>query len=304
MKKISYLIFSFGIFFLWMFSVQASVNTYTRTDSDYLVPDYIKVTGSNRDNVLSTPAVDATEKVYDYADLLTDSEEKKIYNQVIEYIDKTDLDLVIVTVSDYDKTICNGDCTRTYADDFYDYNEFGVGSRHSGVLFLVDMKTRTVYMTTTGDAMDMYSDYRIEKIMDSIYQDFTNQNYYIGITKFMTILENYDTIGVANSKDSHYEISDDGRIVRDIPWFILIGGPLLITGIVMAIMISKNKLVRVATSSREYLDKKTLKTSVVKDRFVHTHTSKTPIYHSSGSSGGGAHSGSSGVSHGGGGHRF
>ena len=47
---------------------------------------------------------------------------------------------------------------------FMIYNEFGIGSRHSGVLFLVDMKTRTIYMTTTGDAMDMYSDYRIEQI--------------------------------------------------------------------------------------------------------------------------------------------
>ena len=304
MRKVCYLLFSFGIFFLSFISVQASVNTYTRTDSDYLVPDYIDVTGSNRDNVLSTPAVDATEKVYDFADLLTDSEEKKLYQQATKFIKKTDLDLAIVTVSDYTKPRCDGDCTRTYADDFYDYNEFGIGSRHSGVLFLVDMKTRTIYMTTTGDAMDMYSDYRIEQIMDAIYQDFSNQNYYTGITKFMTILENYDTIGIANNKDSHYVISDDGSVVRDIPWLFLIGGPLLITGIVMAIMISRNKLVRVATSSREYLDKKTLQTNIVKDRFVHTHTSKTPIYHSSGSSGGGGHSGSSGVSHGGGGHRF
>lgn len=304
MRKVCYLLFSAGIFFLSFISVQASVNTYTRTDSDYLVPDYIDVTGSNRDNVLSTPAVDATEKVYDFADLLTDSEEKKLYQQATKFIKKTELDLAIVTVSDYTKPRCDGDCTRTYADDFYDYNEFGIGSRHSGVLFLVDMKTRTIYMTTTGDAMDMYNDYRIEQIMDAIYQEFTNQNYYDGIAKFMTILEKYDTIGIANSKDSHYVISDDGSVVRDIPWLFLIGGPLLITGIVMAIMISRNKLVRVATSSREYLDKKTLQTNIVKDRFVHTHTSKTPIYHSSGSSGGGGHSGSSGISHSGGGHRF
>lgn len=304
MKRVCYLLFSVGIFFCPFFSAEASVNTYTRTDFDYLVPDYINVTDSNRDNVLSTPAVDATEKIYDYADLFTDEEEKKIYRQAIKFIKKAELDLAIVTVSDYDKTNCDGDCTRTYADDFYDYNEFGIGSRQSGVLFLVDMKNRTIYMTTTGDAMDMYSDYRVEKIMDAIYQEFTNQNYYYGITKFMTILENYDTIGLANSKDSHYVISADGSVIRDIPWLFLIGGPLLITGIVMAVMISKNKLVRVATSSREYLDKKTLQTNIVKDQFVHTHTSKTPIYHSSGSSGGGGHSGSSGVSHGGGGHRF
>ena len=39
----------------------------------------------------------------------------------------------------------------------------------------------------------------IEQIMDAIYQEFSNQNYYTGITKFMTILENYDTITTIKS---------------------------------------------------------------------------------------------------------
>ena len=86
MRKVCYLLFSFGIFFLSFISVQASVNTYTRTDSDYLVPDYIDVTGSNRDNVLSTPAVDATEKVYDLQICLQIVRRKNYINKLLSLL--------------------------------------------------------------------------------------------------------------------------------------------------------------------------------------------------------------------------
>lgn len=306
MKKVAFLLWFTFLFLIIIFPVDASTNTKIRTEEDYLVPSYITVTDSNRSNVLSTPAVDASEKIYDFADLLSDSEEEKLYKQAKKYIENTNFDLAIVTVSNYEKDNCHGNCTHTYADDFYDYNEFGLGSEHSGVLFLVDMSRREIYMTTTGEAISMYNDNRIDMIMDSIYQAFSSQNYYQGIAKFMTILENYDTMGLPNSKDSRYVITEDGTIARDIPWLIFLGIPIFITGIVMAILISKNKLVRVATSSREYLDKKTLKTSVVSDQLVHTHTSVTRIQSSSsgGSGVSSTHSGSSGVSHGGGGHRF
>ena len=61
-----------------------------------------------------------------------------------------------------------------------------------------------------------------------------------------------------------------------------------------------------ATSSREYLDKDSLKIKTVSDRLVSTNTIAVPRSSGSSSGGGGSsrHSGSSGRSHGGGGHRF
>ena len=88
------------------------------------------------------------------------------------------------------------DCSQVYADDFYDYNSFGLGDDHSGLLFLVDMKNREIYISTTGKAMDMYNDIRIDKILDAIYTEFGSDKYFEGITKFMTIIENYDTMGL------------------------------------------------------------------------------------------------------------
>ena len=218
-------------------------------------------------------------------------------------MDSANLDLAIVTISENNKLNA-----REYADDFYDYNGFGTDSEHSGVLFLVDMDTREIYMSTTGKAISLYSDYRIDMTLDAISQEFSNQNYYQGITKFVTILKNYDTIGLPSNKDSKYAIGDDGEVYREFPWLIVLGVPFAITAIVIGVMIHKNKLVRAATSSREYLDKDYLKINTVSDRLIFTNTVAVPrSTGSSGSSSGGGssrHSGSSGRSHGGGGHRF
>ena len=202
----------------------------------------------------------------------------------------------------------NKNSAQSYADDFYDYNDFGIGSSNNGVLFLVDMDTREIYISTTGQAIDYYSDYRINSCLDNIYLEFSNGNYYEGVLGTINTLENYFELGLPSNKDSNYEILKDGEVVRKFPYFLVFGVPLIITVIVIAIMVSKNKLVRKATSSREYLVKDSVRIKTLHDRLVSTHTMVTPIYQSSssGGSGGGSstHSGSSGRSHGGGGHRF
>lgn len=303
MRKVCYLLLIVILFSFCIVPVSASTNTFSRTEDNLLVSSDITVTSQNIDNILNTPAVDASEKVYDFAELLTLSEEEKLYHQVEQFMDSANLDLVIVTISENNKLNA-----REYADDFYDYNGFGTDSEHSGVLFLVDMDTREIYMSTTGKAISLYSDYRIDMTLDAISQEFSNQNYYQGITKFVTILKNYDTIGLPSNKDSKYAIGDDGEVYREFPWLIVLGVPFAITAIVIGVMIHKNKLVRAATSSREYLDKDSLKINTVSDRLIFTNTVAVPrSTGSSGSSSGGGssrHSGSSGRSHGGGGHRF
>lgn len=301
MRKVCYLLLIVILFSFCIVPVSASTNTFSRTEDNLLVSSDITVTSQNIDNILNTPAVDASEKVYDFAELLTLSEEEKLYHQVEQFMDSANLDLAIVTISENNKLNA-----REYADDFYDYNGFGTDSEHSGVLFLVDMDTREIYMSTTGKAISLYSDYRIDMTLDAISQEFSNQNYYQGITKFVTILKNYDTIGLPSNKDSKYAIGDDGEVYREFPWLIVLGVPFAITAIVIGVMIHKNKLVRAATSSREYLDKDSLKINTVSDRLIFTNTVAVPRSTGSSSSGGGSsrHSGSSGRSHGGGGHRF
>ena len=81
----------------------------------------------------------------------------------------------------------------------------------------------------------------------------------------------------------------------------------IIGGIIIFIMISMNKMVNVATSSKEFLNKETMKIDDISETFLGSHVSKTPKSSSSsgGSRGGTSISrGSSGHNHGGMGRKF
>ncbi|MDO5003651.1 MAG: TPM domain-containing protein [bacterium] len=301
MKK--YLSIILLLIITFIFSVNnviASTNTKVRTESDYLVPDNIKITNYNKDKILRTPAVDSTEKVYDFADLFTDSEEQYLYNQINEYISSYKMDLAVVTINENNKND-----VEKYADDFYDYNDFGINSSRDGVLFLIDMDTRQIHMTTTGQAIKMYDDERIDDALDLVYQHMTDQEYYTGTNKFINKISEDAKLGVPTS-NKNMVIDKDGNvhIIKRVNWFLLLIISIVVSAIVLIILVTKNKLARKATTAEEYLDKDSVEING-EDVFLNTNTIRHKIEHSSGSSGGSSHhSGSSGMSHGGGSRGF
>lgn len=278
--------------------VFASINTNERTVDDYRVSDWVVVTDSNRDNILNTPSVDASEKVYDFADLFSPNQEEGLYSSVAEFVNTYNMDLAIVTINDNNKG-----SQAVYADDFYDYNEFGIGSSRDGLLFLIDMENRQIYMSTTGYAISMYNDYRIEMALDRVYTYMSDEAYYDGVLAFIREISNYADEGLP-TYSSDYSKSETTAGEQLLKSFI---GAFIITVIVMVILIRKNRLVKKATTAEEYLDKKSIDIKNMGEVFLGSHTVKHRIDHGSSSSGGGGsstHSSSSGSSHGGGGHGF
>lgn len=270
--------------------VSASTNTKVRTHEDYLVGSWVTVTDSNVNNILNTPAVDASEKIYDFANLLTDSEEIALYSEISNYIDTYDMDLAIVTIDDNNKG-----SQQVYADDFYDYNYFGINSTRDGLLFLIDMEYRQIYISTTGSAINMYNDYRIEKTLDAVYMYMTDKDYYEGTSEFIDVISKYAEKGLPSKLDNEDLVTDS--------IFIAIVFSLIITSITMFILIRKNKLVRKATTAREYLNKESVVVNNMGDIFMGSSTVKHRIQSDS-SGGSSTHIGSSGSSHGGGGRGF
>ncbi|MBE6157627.1 MAG: TPM domain-containing protein [Firmicutes bacterium] len=271
--------------------VNASTNTKERTEADYLIPSGITVNDYNKDKILKTPAVNSEEKVYDFANLFTDNEETKLKDEIDTYINIHNMDLVVVTINSNNKA-----SARDYADDFYDYNDFGIGSTRDGVLFLIDMDNREIWMSTTGNAIKMYNDYRIESSLDQVYSYMSDEEYYTGTSKYISKISDYASKGLP-SNSSSVEMSRAKIIL-----FSLLGG-LILTGIIMGILIAKNRLVRKATTASEYLNKDSVDIKNLGDTLISSHTTKTKIEHDTGG-GSSTHHGSSGISHGGGGHRF
>ena len=278
-------------------NVFASTKVNTRSEGNYLVPSDVVVTESIKQDIMSTPAINAEEKVYDFADILTKDEEDKLYKHVKNFVDGANMDYVLVTTSKNNKASAS-----KYARDFYDYNDFGIGDSYDGVIFLVDMDTREFYMSTSGAAIKMYNNKRIAKLLDSVKSYFVDGDYGDGTIKFIEKLDYYASVGYPSADGEEPRVTGIARL-KMLHWPSIFIFSIAATAFVMYILISNSKLARQANSSRHYLTKADVskRDEIFMGKTVH-HTARVD----SSSSGGGSSisRGSSGRSHGGGGRSF
>lgn len=310
MKKIFRCLFILVLASFSVINVYASTNTYDRNElENYGIKKNIDV-NSKMNYIMKTKAVNADEKVYDFADLLTDDEEQQLKTRIDQFIEDNNMDMVIVTDS---FTYYNDKENEAYADDFYDYNDFGINYEHNtGVLLLRNANPSDPYyhMSTSGDAQLYLNDSRVDSILDDIYADIHEGRYLDGFIRFVNETDNYIKLGMPSSAENYY-VDDDGnmhRLKRKYHPPLAVAGlaGLIVAGIVIGIMVSKNKMIKKATRAEEYIDKESINITNRQDTFIRSHTSSyTVSSSSSGHSGGGGghsfHSGSSGFSHGGGG---
>lgn len=304
------LIFKFIISCLLFVNINvfASVNTYERTEEDLRVSESILVDDSNISDILNTPSVDETEKVYDFANLFSEDEEVEIYNKISDYISISNYDLAVVTINENNKTD-----EVSYADDFYDYNYFGFDESFSGLLFLIDMDNRVIYISTTGYGIKMYDDNRIDRIIDVGYDDLVNGDYANSIIRMISKTYDYYQAGfpesnenlIIDGSDVYYD-EDKTLIDYLMPMF---GISFIITLIVSLIMYNKTRLKIKSINTVSYLTNE--RDINVQRQFIRSSVSRIPrntggsSYGGSSRSGGSSyHSSSSGRSHGGGGRRF
>ena len=290
------------------FLVFASTNTKNREDADnYGVTKY-KVNSKNKSDVLNTPYVDSSEKIYDFSNILSDEEEKEILEKINAFKDKTDFDLVIYT---YDYEYSDDDDNKYFADDFYDFNDFS----KNGVMLFRNTYAEDPYfdVLSFGEAQLYFYDDRLDEILDYIYDDIHDGRYLDGIDGMISKLNSFydsgkldgyfiDNTGhLRNSKD--YYIDENGKLVKKRHFFAPVFPALIfsaiVTAITMSIMVSKNKMIRVATKATEYVDRKSIKYQQNEDKFITTSTTRTRISSDSSSGGGGGHSSFTGHSGGG-----
>ena len=301
MKKCFLSFFTIFLFIINLNNVYASTNTFERSDSNYRVPSDIKITSENKYLILKTPSVDETEKVYDFANLLNETEEENLYNDIKTFISDTNYDLVVVTVNENNKGTA-----EKYADDFFDYNNFGINSSRDGILLLIDMYTREIYISTSGNAIKMYDNSRIDSIIDSGFYELKESKYYECFKNMIEKSLVYFEKGFPSS-NKNMIINDDGSItiIKKMPYFFITFVSLILSCIISLVMYFKTLSKIKKQNTVTYLNPE-LSDLKRDDRFVTTYTSKIRRETSSSSHSGGSsfHSSSSGRSHGGGGRHF
>ena len=295
MKKLKQIIIIVLALIINITPINASTKTYERTaQNKYGVNKKWDINQNNINNVKKTPLVDASEKVYDFADILTPEEEQEIKKKIDDFIEQTQMEMIFVSINmPYTYDTQNED----YAADFYDYNDFGIDfDNYSGILLLRNNyeKDRYYDIYTFGNAQLYFDQTRYDNILDGIYDDFVGKEYLKGITKFINKCTSYYDKGHANKYKNSY-IDEMGYIKKNynIPIIPCTIGASLITLITMIILFKKNKMIRKAVTANEYLDKHSINYSQMLDQFVRSHTT----HYTTSSSSGGSHGGSSGGGH-------
>jgi len=242
---------------------------------------------------LETPYVDTAVKVYDAAGLLSDNEISKLQNRIHQFVNKYNVDMVVVTINHNNKTNMNGELpSDNYAMDFYEYNDFGKGAAdihgYDGVILLIDMQYRKFRILDRGVPNEKWgvAKSNVDKYVENMASDLTAQRYYSAINYFIGAYES----------DYEYEIS--------FPWIKCSLLALILGFILLSVEKGKYKNIRKATSAANYVKEGSFRLTVNKDTFVSTHTTKTYDPPQKSSGGGGSHRGSSGGSFGGGGGSF
>lgn len=257
---------------------------------------------------LSVPVLAARGDVYDQAGLFNGIEADQLLGKAEELSEKWERDFVVVTASDTE-----GKSAREYADDFYDEKGYGTTGKNSGVLFLVDMEHREMYVSTFGDMQLYITDKRLEDILDAGYEEASQGDYYGCVSNMMAGVNSCLAGGVPDGQYTYDEETGKLVKVRQITWWegLLAAAAALLTGGGSMLVIRrkhrlKDNLYQYPFRTRGKVEL-TQKEDQFKNQFV---TTRRIPKKTSGGSGGGSggrttvHTSSSGRSHGGGGRSF
>lgn len=269
--------------------VAAFVNRLDNTRGNYQAPD---------------------ERVYDYADVLTDSEEEQLRELIADREARIGCDIVLVTINESvlerygytQNTDSNWEyCMRAYADDFYDENKFGYNKAFEGdgVLLLDNWyegeygSEKGSWLSTSGKVYQRYSSRMIDSVLDDVYYLVDSSPY----RAYRAYIE-----------DIYHEMSNDNSAGSAMNPFALFIIALVVAAIFICTHLKVKEGVKTTVAST-YVENGSVRFNVKRDKLVNKFVTSRVIQTSSGggggshSGGGGGHRSSSGASHGGGGRR-
>ena len=253
-----------------------------------------------KDNVQNIPADRLNPRVVDDADLLNTGEEQALLSKLDEISETYQCDVAVATVNSL-----QGKTARNFADDYYDYNGYGMGESDDGVLLVISMEDRDWYVTTHAFGLTAVTDYALDKMSDKFVPYLSDGEYYNAFMSYANSCEKYISMAREGKPyDRNTAKSDarkDGYILGIVPSIII---ALIVALCVTLKMKSDLKSVAPKRAAANYQIPNSLNITNSYETFLYKNVRKTKIESSSSSGGSSSHRSSSGRSHGGGGGKF
>ncbi len=263
-----------------------------------------------------------TTLLIDEADLIPDYDEADFLQKLEEVSSTNSCEIAILTV-----TSTQGQDITAFADDYFDYNGFGYGEDDDGLMLVVNMGSREYAITTHGLAIEIFTDYNLNRIENAFIPYLSDGDYTNAFTSFITecsiTFDDYESY-LNNGDDNNYyhedeyyynddyiEIPENNKVnIFSIKWIAIS----VVIGIIVAFIYTgslkaKLKTVRSKSAAQDYVVPGSLQITQQRDIFIRSDVKRTPKpkSNSSGSSGGrssfgggsSTHTSSSGRTHGG-----
>lgn len=228
-------------------------------------------------------------RLVDDADLLTDSEETALCETLDEISERQGCDVAVVTVGSLE-----GKTATAYADDFYDYNGYGMGDGDDGILLLISVEDRDWAMTTYGYGITAFTDAGQEYLAEEFRPALSDGAYAEAFQRYSTLCDEFLTQAKTGVPYDAKNLPKKPLSLLWIPGAIGIG--VVIAFCITAQMKGKLKTVRWQAAAADYLREDSLQVTQSRDIFLYADVDRREKPKDSGSS---THSSSSGRSHGG-----
>ena len=249
----------------------------------------------------------ASERLYpllvDDAGLLSDGEAAELLAKLEEISARQKMDVAVVTVEHIDdRTV------EAYTEDFYDYFGYGQGSSKDGVMFLITMGEREMYMTAVGRGIRAFTDAGRAYILDNSMVPLIGDGKYA--EAFGTFADQCDDFITQARTGEPYDGSfmpKGGFEPLGIMWIaIALAGGAVITFVVSSNLRKEMKTVARKVEADSYTVGGSFVVTGRNDRFVTNRLTRTERARNddSGSSGSTTHTSSSGEVHSGTGRSF
>ena len=259
---------------------------------------------------LAVPAFAATDgfadlyyRMNDSAEVLTEDEDSELEASLEELSVRQSFDVVVATIDSLEGEGYTS--MEEYADDLYDYCQFGYGENRDGVLLLVSIGDRKWHISTCGYGITAFTDAGIQYLGEQMTPDMADGDY---AAAFRTFIQWTDAYVTAAREGHPYDVDN----MPHEPLSILYLGLALVIGLVTALIVtgvmkSQLKSVALQQDATSYVRQGSMKLTNQRDLFLYrdVHRTERPKESSSSDSGGSStHTSSSGTTHGGGGGSF
>ncbi len=242
-------------------------------------------------------------RMNDSANVLTEDEDNELEDALEELSLRQSFDVVIATIESLESVDYTS--MEEYADDLYDFCQFGYGADRDGVLLLVSVGDRKWHISTCGYGITAFTDAGIQYLGEQMTPDMADGDY---AAAFRTFVQWSDAYIDAARSGRPYDVKNLPREPLSLMYlFLAVGIGLVLAWVVVSVMKSRLRSVAFQENAASYVREGSMNLTNSRELFLYrdVHRTERVEEKDSDSSGGSStHTSSSGTTHGGGGGSF